>query len=648
MEENLGAFEETKDKMPAQQGDAEIVGEAAAESAGGKRLKKSGNKGRRAVGFLIGMLAAVYLSLCAWAHFDTGIAPNTYFAGINYGGLSRREAEIKLADCLEKARSTQLDFVAVDDESDGPVASVALGEIDIDVDVQSIVGTMLAKPYHGFFAGGAYYMSALLFDGTEVGDCSYDEAFRAAAEPVLSALECEITEFHAGVTESGEVRVTKARDGREVVDRERTELAVVTALRKAYFGGGYSPRAWLYDTTSDVEGEYEILPAQEVDLAAEREKLLSEKVNASCDIESEQILPSRTGVSFSLASLEAAYAAAVPGETFTLADAVVTEPEVTTEELEACLFRDELSSYTTRVSGAVGRHKNVQLTAERINGYIMNAGETMKYSPLVAPFSAANGYSPAPGYLNGKTVDMVGGGACQASSTLYAAALYANLEIVQRVNHGYASSYIGLGLDATVAEGGPEFEIRNNTLYPIKVCAEFFTQKGKDYIKVTLLGTKTDDSYVKIVTELLSTTPYGEEIIESEELAPGETREEQTPYTGYQVKTYRNVYAGDGTLISSAYEATSNYKMRNRITLVGKAPTVELPADQPTEQPAEVPTEQPTEPPAEAPAEQPTETPGGDVPQDGSGTTDTGATELPDAPVTDGTEPGTLDGSGEP
>ena len=70
----------------------------------------------------------------------------------------------------------------------------------------------------------------------------------------------------------------------------------------------------------------------------------------------------------------------------------------------------------------------------------------MKYGPLVTPFTAENGYSPAPGYLNGKTVDMIGGGACQASSTLYAAVLYANLEIVQRVNHGYASDYIGLGL----------------------------------------------------------------------------------------------------------------------------------------------------------------------------------------------------------
>jgi len=130
--------------------------------------------------------------------------------------------------------------------------------------------------------------------------------------------------------------------------------------------------------------------------------------------------------------------------------------------------------------------------------------------------------------------------------------LYANLEIVQRVNHGYASDYIGLGLDATVASGGPEFEFRNNTLYPIKVQADFFTKDKKDYIKITLLGTKTDDHYVKIVTELISTTPYEEELVETDTLAPGEQKVEQTPYTGYVVKTYRNVYAGDGTLLSGS------------------------------------------------------------------------------------------------
>ena len=142
---------------------------------------------------------------------------------------------------------------------------------------------------------------------------------------------------------------------------------------------------------------------------------------------------------------------------------------------------------------------------------------------------------------------------------------------MQRTNHGFASDYIGLGLDATVAEGGPEFEFRNNTDYPIKVRAEYTADGKKNYLKITILGTKVDDSYVKIKVDVLETIPFAEQVTETSELAPGERKVEQTAYTGYKVKTYRNVYSGDGKLISSTFEASSNYKARDRIVLVGKA-----------------------------------------------------------------------------
>lgn len=63
----------------------------------------------------------------------------------------------------------------------------------------------------------------------------------------------------------------------------------------------------------DEEAVYETVPAQTVDLAEEREKLVGEKVNASYDIENEKIIPSHAGVSFTLADLQSAYDAAAPG-----------------------------------------------------------------------------------------------------------------------------------------------------------------------------------------------------------------------------------------------------------------------------------------------------------------------------------------------
>ena len=81
---------------------------------------------------------------------------------------------------------------------------------------------------------------------------------------------------------------------------------------------------------------------------------------------------------------------------------------------------------------------------------------------------------------------------------------------------------------------------------------------------VEILGTKVDDSYVEMVSETVDVIPWETVYEETDELAPGEKQEIQTPYTGYVVQTWRNVYAGDGSLLSSTFEATSNYESRDR------------------------------------------------------------------------------------
>ena len=106
--------------------------------------------------------------------------------------------------------------------------------------------------------------------------------------------------------------------------------------------------------------------------------------------------------------------------------------------------------------------------------------------------------------MNGKPVQAYGGGICQVSSTLFAAALFANLEIVERWEHDYVSSYISAGMDAAVAWNELDFRIANNSIYPIMIDVIY----SDGYLTVTIRGTKTDDSVVKIHTETLdSSTP---------------------------------------------------------------------------------------------------------------------------------------------
>src|SRR5699024_6531690 len=141
--------------------------------------------------------------------------------------------------------------------------------------------------------------------------------------------------------------------------------------------------------------------------------------------------------------------------------------------LEQNLFKDVLGSYTTNVSGTAVRKKNVRLSGEKCNNIILLPGEEFSYNNTVGKRTKENGFGEAAAYLNGETVQEVGGGICQTSSTLYNAVLLSNLEVTERTNHTYVSGYVPIGRDATVSWGGPDFKFKNDKEYPIKIVMSY-------------------------------------------------------------------------------------------------------------------------------------------------------------------------------
>ena len=57
----------------------------------------------------------------------------------------------------------------------------------------------------------------------------------------------------------------------------------------------------------------------------------------------------------------------------------------------------------------------------------------------------------------------IGGGVCQAATTVFDAAFFGGYEISHRSNHSFYISHYPLGLDATVADSGPDFTFVNDT-----------------------------------------------------------------------------------------------------------------------------------------------------------------------------------------
>src|SRR5699024_850562 len=132
--------------------------------------------------------------------------------------------------------------------------------------------------------------------------------------------------------------------------------------------------------------------------------------------------------------------------------------------------QDLLGTFSTDFSSSSSaRATNLQVGAGKINGHVLMPGETLSGYECLQPFTAENGYKNAATYENGQVVDSIGGGVCQIATTLYNAALQAELEITQRQNHSMIVTYVQPSMDAAIAGTVKDIKITNNYSTPIYV-----------------------------------------------------------------------------------------------------------------------------------------------------------------------------------
>ena len=111
----------------------------------------------------------------------------------------------------------------------------------------------------------------------------------------------------------------------------------------------------------------------------------------------------------------------------------------------------EMSSYGSVFELIDDRTINIKLAASKIDGYTILPNETFSFNQVVGIRTSKNGYVYAPVLLQGRRTQDLGGGVCQVSSTLHAAAINSGLVIVERRPHSLVPKYIDPGFDATVA-----------------------------------------------------------------------------------------------------------------------------------------------------------------------------------------------------
>ena len=247
----------------------------------------------------------------------------------------------------------------------------------------------------------------------------------------------------------------------------------------------------------------------------------------------------------------------------------VSEPKLTTAAAKDMGIKDRLSTYTTPpYVGSPNRQVNVRITTEYASNVILAPGEIYNFDKQIGPRIAARGYKTAPGIVGpGKLEDVFGGGICQVSTTLFNAAFFAGLQIVERQNHSIYISHYPKGRDATVSAGGPNLRFKNNTEHYILIkgasdgiTTTFNIYGTSDGRKATVLSTS---GFYDVVGPSTVTT-------KNPALGTGTTVIRTSGQSGQKCKVVRKITYADGTVATDVFIST--WPMIPRTVEVGTKP----------------------------------------------------------------------------
>ena len=251
-------------------------------------------------------------------------------------------------------------------------------------------------------------------------------------------------------------------------------------------------------------------------------------------------------------------------------------PTITKEYNES--LTTKVASFSTKVADSTGGRKhNVKLALSKFNGMIVNPTESVSFNQVVGPHTSENGFKTATIIYNGEFTDGIGGGICQASTTLYNALLLSGVQIDEVHRHTLPVKYVPLALDAMVAEYTSDLKFTNTSEYPIYI-KTYSDSKG---VGVDVFTHELEYTY-KTRSETISTIKSaGDKVVPDTEgkyaskvLFKGEYFRVSYSKDGYEAKSYLQKYL-NGKLIEEEQIRHEIYQPQRGLVIEG---VEELPA----------------------------------------------------------------------
>lgn len=417
---------------------------------------------------------------------NSKISKGIYINEINVSGLSKKEASEKLKKIYEEKMSNNISLFYND-----YITYISPSEIDLSYDIDSAIN--YAYQYgksKNIFEDNYKVFNAMVSGINIVPTFQLDEEkLKNKLDSISSELPNSIKDSSYYI-DNNKLIINKGSEGVAI-----NTIQTINNIKQNLIN--------INNVSEPIKLFTQNKFPKEINIEAIHKEIFKEAKDASYSLDPYAIYPSENGLDFDF-SIEEANNLLQAAETTLEIPLKVLTPNITTNMLGLEAFPDLLSEFTTYYSTYErNRSTNIQLSTGKINGLVLMPGDVFSYNGVVGERTSAAGFKTAGVYENGKVVQGIGGGICQTSTTLFNAALFANLEIVEHANHMFIPSYSSAGRDATVSYGTLDFKFKNTRNHAIKIVC--YAQNG--VVNFKLYGFKEPTEYnVNVYANVTSRT----------------------------------------------------------------------------------------------------------------------------------------------
>lgn len=217
-------------------------------------------------------------------------------------------------------------------------------------------------------------------------------------------------------------------------------------------------------------------------------------------------------------------------------------PSIDMNRVPSMGIRELVASGTTYFKGSSpARVRNIEVAVSKFEGVVIPPDQIFSFNQIVEDVSSANGFEDSLIIWGDRTAVGVGGGVCQVSTTVFRAAYFGGMPIVERYNHGYVVDWYGKpGLDATIYTPNVDFKFRNDTGAYLLIDPEINNEEGS--LTFNFYGTKPNRQVVvgePTTTEVKN--PEAPTYREDDSIAPGKKEQVEWEKEGKTVMVERKI-----------------------------------------------------------------------------------------------------------